>query len=211
MQAKNAVREVFNNNAEEYQARFMNIDMYHPSLSLFAAQIPHDNARILDIACGPGNITQYLLQQRPIFSILGIDIAPRMLALAAANNPTAEFREMDCGDIRSLPGSFSGIVCGFCLPYLAHNAVVKLISDTHSMLHPGGSFYLSTMVENAHNQSGLRRSSSGLYELFLHYYPEGILTDLITHQGFTIIHTGHETYTAADGTITTDLMIVAVK
>ena len=81
----------FDKNAETYQEKFMNLDLYHASFDLFCSKIPNENAKILEIACGPGNITQYLLEKRPDFKILGIDLAPRMLDLARINNPSAVF------------------------------------------------------------------------------------------------------------------------
>jgi trans-aconitate methyltransferase len=53
------------------------------------------NPKILEIGCGPGNLTKYLLSKRPDFDILGIDIAPNMIEFAGKSNPTASFAVMD--------------------------------------------------------------------------------------------------------------------
>src|SRR5690349_18694421 len=87
--------DIFNKHAQIYQHKYMDVSMYHDTLDAFCNSIPKHNAQILEIACGPGNITQYLLQQRPGFNILGTDLAPNMLELARANNPEAKFKEMD--------------------------------------------------------------------------------------------------------------------
>lgn len=55
----------------------------------------NDSAAIVEVACGPGNITKYLLNKRPGFKIGGIDLAPNMVELAKVNNPTASFQVMD--------------------------------------------------------------------------------------------------------------------
>jgi len=41
--------------------------------------IDKPNAKLLEIGCGPGNITKYLIAKRPDFDIFGIDIAPNMI------------------------------------------------------------------------------------------------------------------------------------
>ena len=136
---------VFNDLAEVYQERFMDQSAYHDGFDLFCAQLPQVAPRLLDVACGPGNISKYLLEKCPDAQLLGIDLAPNMLQLAAQNNPQARFQELDAREIHSLQGPFEGIVCGFCLPYLSREATEKLISDTAGLLVPGGVAYFSTM------------------------------------------------------------------
>src|SRR5690606_3808601 len=97
----------------------------------------------LEIGCGPGNITKYLLSKKPDFDILGIDIAPNMVELAKQNNPTAHFALMDCRQINQLDTKFDGIIGGFCLPYLTRVESEKLISDASDLLNDNGLIYLS--------------------------------------------------------------------
>ena len=42
--------------------------------------------QVLEIACGPGNITKYISRLRPDFQITAIDLSPNMIELAKANN-----------------------------------------------------------------------------------------------------------------------------
>ena len=139
----------------------MHLDLYNDTFDLFCNNIAQENAEILDVACGPGNITQYLLKKRPDFKILGIDLSTNMINLARLNNSTAEFLLMDCRKIGLLDKKFDGIMCGFCLPYLSKTAAVKLINDAAQLLNPNGVFYLSTMEENEDKKSGLKTSSTG--------------------------------------------------
>ena len=62
-----------------YQEKFMDLDLYNETYDFICNSILKDNARILDVGCGPGNITKYLLSKRPDFDILGIDISPNMI------------------------------------------------------------------------------------------------------------------------------------
>src|SRR6185295_3669822 len=90
---------IFNKHASKYQDKFMDVNLYAGSFDFFCDAAKKQNAKILEIACGPGNITSYLLNKRPDFKILGIDLAPNMIALAKINNPKADFQLMDCRDI----------------------------------------------------------------------------------------------------------------
>lgn len=200
---------VFNKHAHAYQEKYMNVDLYAPTLDLFCSSIANPQAHILDIACGPGNITRYLLARHPHFHILGIDIADKMLALATTNVPAATFRHMDARHISQLTGRYHGIMCGFCLPYLAKEEALQLIQDAALLLLPGGVLYISTM-EDDYTRSGITHSSSG-DEVYMYYHEAGYLTAALTARGFTIITQQRQPFPTTDGTAVTDLVLIARK
>ena len=55
-------------------------------MRFFCEMIVRHNAQVLDVGCGPGNITKFLLSRLPNLEILGIDVSPNMLDLAKKNN-----------------------------------------------------------------------------------------------------------------------------
>jgi len=151
---------LFDKLANVYQDKFMDTAIYHETFNLFCDLVNQPGAQILELACGPGNITRYLLNKRPDFKVLGTDLAPNMLTLARINNPEAEFELMDCRDINNLSTKYDGIMCGFCLPYLSKEEAVHLIQDASTLLLPNGVLYISTM-EDDYSTSGEQTSSSG--------------------------------------------------
>jgi 2-polyprenyl-3-methyl-5-hydroxy-6-metoxy-1,4-benzoquinol methylase len=204
-------RDVFNKYANHYQTKFMDQSLYHHSFDLFCTSVGKTNAELLEIGCGPGNITQYLLKKRPDFHILGIDIAANMLDLARINNPTAEFQMMDCRDIASINKKYDAILCGFCLPYLSREEAVQLITDASRLLNPSGVIYLSTM-EDAYSKSGLKGTSIDPQDqTYTHYHQEDYLSLALEENKFKIIDIRHQDYPTQDGTKVTDLLILAVK
>lgn len=205
---KNAIA-VFNKHAKEYQRKFMDTELYHESFNLFCGQIAKENADILELACGPGNITRYLLEKRPDFKILGIDLSPNMIELAEANNPTAKFEMMDCRAIGSITGKYNAVMCGFALPYLSREEAIKLIADASSLLVSDGVLYLSTM-EGDYSSSGLQRSSSG-DEVYIHFHQEDYLVNGLKANGFEILELQRKNYLMQGGTETTDLIIIGKK
>lgn len=203
---KNAVH-IFNTFATEYQNKFMDVSLYGDALDVFCNSIKKKNANILELACGPGNITQYLLNKRPDFKILGTDLAPNMISLAKKNNPTAEFQLMDCRDITRLNKHYDAIVCGFCLPYLSKEDAIRLIYDASHILHPEGVIYISTMEDN-YSKSGYKKGSSG-DEIYMHYHEAVYLTEALQQSGFKIMDIHRKNYPEKDGTQTIDLIIIA--
>ena len=200
---------IFDKRANEYQAKFMDVNLYSDSFDLFCSHVTMKNANILEIACGPGNITNYLLNKRPDFKILGIDLSPNMIGLAKINNPTAEFQLMDCKHIDAIIKKYEAIMCGFGLPYLSKEETAKFICDASTLLKPKGVLYISTM-EDDYSQSGLKTSSAG-DQMYIYYHQADELILTLKENGFTIIDLQRIEYLAAGGTKTIDLLLLAQK
>ncbi len=199
--------DVFNKMANVYQEKFMDVNLYSNSLDLFCEKIQGINPYILDIGCGPGNITKYISDRRKDLNILGIDLAPNMIRLAQINNPNAVFQILDFREIAKIGKYFDGIICGFCLPYLSKEEAINLIGNAAKILNPKGLLYLSTM-EDDYSKSGFKKGSSG-DEIFMHYHQFDYLSDTLNENGFKILNSERINYENADGTFTTDLIIIA--
>ena len=202
---------IFNKHAVKYQEQFMQIELFKNSLNIFSREINKADARILDIGCGPGNISQFLINQNTGYQILGIDVAPKMIELAQINNPSAQFKIMDCTDINQLDKCYDGIVSGFCLPYLSKTETIQFIIQATLLLNTHGVLYLSTM-EDEHNKSGLVGSSSGGEDAtYIYYYKADFLTQLLNENGFNIIDIQRQTHPHYNNKTTKDIIIIAKK
>lgn len=200
---------LFNKLAEGYQEKYMDVNLYSDSFDFFCKTIEKENAEIFEIACGPGNITKYLLDRRPDFRILGTDLSENMLALARKNNPTATFEIMDCRAIGSISKKYDGIMCGFAMPYLTKEESLQLISNAAEILNPNGLLYIST-IEDDYAKSTFKKGSTG-EEIFMHYHEAGYLTEALQRHGFKVLKVDRKEYKIADGTETTDLILVTQK
>jgi ubiquinone/menaquinone biosynthesis C-methylase UbiE len=209
MDKTEAAKSIFNKYAKAYQEQFMDISRYHDTLDHFCELIVKPDAHILDIACGPGNITKYLLQKKPHCQLLGIDIAPNMIELAQKNNPTAKFSILDARMINQLESQYDGIVCGFGLPYLAKEEATQMIKDAADLLLPKGLLYLST-IDGNYEQSGWKSSSSGKSgATYTYYYNDNLLSDILKECGFTPQESWHKSYLNGKGEEVVDLVMLS--
>jgi len=172
----------WNKIASLYHDRFMDLDLYDTTYDEICLTLTGDKVKLLEIGCGPGNITRYLLSKRPDFDIFGIDVAPNMVELAKKNNPLASFAIMDCRQIDELKTTYDGIICGFCLPYLSRNDCNKLITDCYHLLNEGGLIYLS-FVEGDPESSDFQMGSSG-DRVFFHFHLLADLKIILCDNGF---------------------------
>jgi SAM-dependent methyltransferase len=108
----------------------------------FAAATPP--GRVLDLGCGPGHIGRHLAAHGR--DVLGIDLSPRMIALAQELNAHLEFR---VADMRSLPlesGTFAGIASFYSIIHLKPDEIRPAFCEMHRVLGVGGTLALAFHV-----------------------------------------------------------------
>lgn len=150
--------QIYNTVAQGYQDKFANDTVYNHSYDLLLKHMKPTHKNVLDVACGFGKITHYLLNHNTTLSVLGIDAAENMVNLAKQNNPKASFKVMDCREINSLQQGFDVIIFGFCFPYLTKDNVLKLIEEASILLNSNGLLYISTMIGDYEKDSRDRKS-----------------------------------------------------
>jgi 2-polyprenyl-3-methyl-5-hydroxy-6-metoxy-1,4-benzoquinol methylase len=188
--------QTWNKLANIYQDKFMDLDLYNETYDFFCDKIKRENAGILEIGCGPGNITRYLLSKKPDFDIFATDVAPNMIELAKQNCPEAKFALMDARDISQLGEKYDGIVCGFCLPFLTTDDVEKLISDCAQLLNQNGVIYISFMDDDP-EKSEFKTGSTG-DKVFFRFHTLQKLESLLKEHGFVKNKVFRVQYTTAE-------------
>lgn len=201
--------DTWNKLADLYQDKFMNLDLYNESYDSFCNKITSANAQILEIGCGPGNISKYLFSKRKDFSITGIDVAPKMIKLAKKNNPKGNFLVMDAREINRLTTKYDGIIAGFCLPYLAEGDVIKLITACADLLNDKGILYLS-FVDGNPEKSAYQTGSNGK-QIYFYYHSLENLKQLITHNGFSELKISTVNYIKNDDASEVHTIILSKK
>lgn len=201
--------ETWNKVALLYQDKFMDLDLYNDSYQFICDVISKDKPQLLEIGCGPGNISKFLLTKRPDFALYGIDIAPNMIALAQKNNPTANFDIMDCRNIASLQTSFDAIIGGFCLPYLSQTDSEKLIADAFRLLNEDGIIYLS-FVEGEPSQSDFQVGSSG-DSVFFYFHELATLKKVLIENHFEELKTFKVPYKKSEDIADIHTILIAKK
>jgi len=201
----------FNEFANEYASRFMSVDSYQESLDLFCNLSKNSSPRILELACGPGNITKYLKKKFPKSEILAIDLAPKMIEIAKQTVENVDFRVMDVRDISTLDGNLDMVMCSFCFPFLSLPDATKLVADCAGKLNNGGLIYISTM-EGTQDEAGFETTSfSGNSEVYFNYFEQHQLEEMLIASKFHIESIKRQEYAEADGTLSTDMIFIGSR
>jgi cyclopropane fatty-acyl-phospholipid synthase-like methyltransferase len=199
---------LFGEHAEAYALKYADVGRYKPSLDHFLALMPM-GAHVLELACGPGNVTRYLIDQRPDLRLLATDLAPEMVDVARRSVPEVEHKLMDMREVGTLGPAFHGVVCAFGLPYLDQQAAARFIRDAASVLLPGGALYLSTM-EDEPAKSGWEGPSKDR-QVLMNYHLGKDLVTVLRSVGLWPRYEQRASYISAHGTAVTDVMLVCSK
>jgi trans-aconitate methyltransferase len=201
----------FDEFAAEYAQRFMDLNAYSDSIDYFCNLISAGKPKILELGCGPGNVTRLLKNRFPEAQIIAVDLAPGMIEIARKHLPDVDFRVMDVREISSIPEKFDAVMCSFCLPFLSKPDAAKLIADCAELLLPEGVLYISTM-EGDESEAGFETTSfAGNAEVYFNYHRQNDLENSMTANGFEICHFKSQEYKEPDGSTTLDLIFIGKK
>jgi ubiquinone/menaquinone biosynthesis C-methylase UbiE len=195
--------------AHVYEQWFMDISPYKARVDEFCNYISSSRAKILDLGCGPGNYSKYLADYKGFRNIHGFDLSEQMINRARKNVPIGNFQLGDVRKLRLTPSSYRGVLASFCVPYLSYHETDKLIMDIYKALMPSGVVYVSCMegVKCGFEQT----SFSGEMAVYIYYYTEDFLTASMEEKGFQVISVNRQPYLEVDGSVSTDLIIIAQK
>lgn len=193
--------------AQAYENIFMDLEIYNDTYNVLCSCIQHPDGQVLDIGCGPGNISKYLLQKLPDVTITSIDMAPNMIALAQKNIPKGRFLVMNALDIDQLQQRFDAIICGFCIPYLKPEDIELLFTKCKSLLNSKGVLYLS-YVEGPTEDSGYQTGSTG-DSIYFHYYPSEQIASALVASGLSVYKTYQIPYQTPDKPLSIHTVIIA--
>ncbi|EGX58114.1 methyltransferase [Streptomyces zinciresistens K42] len=141
---------LFDDLGARYEKAFAHAPEHLAALDWLLDRLP-PAARTLDVGSGTGRPTAAALVAAG-HSVLGVDVSPVMVALAARQVPGAEFR---CADVRALPldaDSFDGVCVFFSLLQMTRSEQSALLARLSRALKPGGHLVLATVpadVEDA--------------------------------------------------------------
>lgn len=146
-------------------------------------QLLPKRARVLDVGCGPGWEARRF--SRAGFRVTGIDISPKLIALAKRRVPRGRFI---VGDIRSFPfppNAFDGICAKALLLHFLRRDVPHVLVSFHRALTRGG-LLLIAVKEGRGSEVVVDREYGYRYERPFTYFGYRELVRMLEQSGFRI-------------------------
>jgi cyclopropane fatty-acyl-phospholipid synthase-like methyltransferase len=197
---------IFDKYAKQYQDKYMAHGPYVETYSYLAGLVK-EGSSVLDVGCGPANISKFLSDCIAALTIHGCDLSPQMINLAKQNLPNGHFELRDSRDLKSILAKYDVVISGFCFPYLTDTEVREFISETQAHLNAGGLFYLSTM-EGKYSDSGYP-DENAVERLYTYYHQEEFLVECLKNADFEILKVKRSPFMENGATTATDLFIYA--
>jgi ubiquinone/menaquinone biosynthesis C-methylase UbiE len=139
-----AVRDMYDAEAESYST-MMDSEIEHPlysdTLERLHAGIANLSGVVIDAPCGSGHmLAMYHESYDQERALMGIDLSPRMVAIAA--NRLGSAAEIVAGDIRNLDAvpsdSAAAVISHFALHHLDADGILEAFVEWHRVLRVGG-------------------------------------------------------------------------
>ncbi|MGA0200634.1 MAG: class I SAM-dependent methyltransferase [Prochlorotrichaceae cyanobacterium] len=108
-------------------------------LPLMGLDLPR-SSRVLDLCCGCGQSTAYLVQD--FDEVIGLDASPRSLARARHNVPQAKYVEGFAEEMPLADQSFDLVYTSAALHEMDNDRLLEIIQEVDRVLKPGGFFVL---------------------------------------------------------------------
>lgn len=105
------------------------------------AFIPDKTGSILDVACGKGATTRYLLKYYKPAQVSGINISARQLQRCRRNAPLCNFKLMNATDLRFRDCTFDNMICVEAAFHFDTRS--DFLREAARVLKPGGRLVLS--------------------------------------------------------------------
>jgi malonyl-CoA O-methyltransferase len=136
------VRRVYGEIADVYEAFFPSLHRYEGKVEWFLGDAVAPGRRVLDVGCGPGQLTREL---EPTVQIVGLDLSPEMIQLARRGRPSGEYRVHSYRDpIPGELGRFDVALAVGCLDFC--DDLTRTLGHVSEALKPGGRL-LFTVLE----------------------------------------------------------------
>ena len=174
----------FDRLADRYAEKYFHLDMYDRYLERFAKTIVSPGASVLDVACGPGNVSAYLAKVRPDLRLVGIDLAEGMIRQARSRVPSAEFLVKDCRCVGQLERVFDASAFAFGLSYLTDDDARRFFTSLNASLTESATLYLSTITGEP-GWSGFETTSGG-DRVYLEYRSVSDIVSMVERAGFRV-------------------------
>lgn len=142
-----AVRQEYDSLAASYDRRWRRY--VETTLRAIVDRVPFQGQeRVLDIACGTGELEQLLLSRWPLLRIVGADVSQGMLQRATIKDTAKKvvFVQADVAVLPFADQSFDYVICANSFHYF--QSPIRALHEVHRVLRPHGVFVLDDWCDD---------------------------------------------------------------
>jgi 2-polyprenyl-3-methyl-5-hydroxy-6-metoxy-1,4-benzoquinol methylase len=198
--------KAFNDSAQNYENVIGSLSNYNHCYDEMIFMMK-DNEHVLDLACGPGNVSKYIKKKINV-KITGYDLAEGMLELAKLNVPDGKFEKRSIAEFNE-EQKYDWIINAFGLPFLDKEQRIKSIQCSAQALKNNGHLFISFM--DGTTEGFEKPSFSGGQEIyFIYHNKHEVLNELKAHQ-FALVKEWELDFDIGNGDKLKDVILIVQK
>lgn len=197
----------FDRSASVYAEKYFDLRQYDRYYEAFLESLPEGAVSILDLACGPGNVSAFIKSRRADADILAADRSDGMLEQVRARVSGVATVNIDCRDLSYIGRTFHGVVFFFGLSYFNNDDAAKVLDQILAKLHPGGTLLLASVAGDP-SLSGVQTNKSR-DQVFSFFRRPSEITAMVASSGFEVISASKVDSPANASINTTDSIVIA--
>ena len=140
----NLIRDSYNKIADSYARELFGELEHKPCdrelLDRFAVRM-RGRGQVCDMGCGPGQVARYLHDAGA--AVFGLDLSPRMVAVAQRLNPDISFREGNMMALDLPDKALAGIAAFYAIVNIPEESLRSVFREMYRVLQPGGLLLLA--------------------------------------------------------------------
>ncbi|OGZ68533.1 MAG: hypothetical protein A3D35_02205 [Candidatus Staskawiczbacteria bacterium RIFCSPHIGHO2_02_FULL_34_9] len=183
------IKDTYNKIAEAWHKDHNTDDWWVSGTNKFLELISPGSI-ILDVGCGGGTKSQYLIDKG--MKVVGIDIAENMVQIAKREVPKGEFMAMDLLDVDKISHDFDGIFMQAVLLHIPKKDVMEILQKMVNKLKSKGLLYVSVKEKRPGGVDEEKKIDDDYgyeYERFFSYFTIDELNQDLESLGLEVIFT----------------------
>lgn len=182
-----SVLNVFDNMANEYVEYFGDDWEFIKEINEFASSFDKED-KILDLGCGSGYITNYLIEKG--LNATGIDFSSEMIKIAKKKYPKLNFLLDDFLNIEKHfdENSIDGLIAIYSLYFIPKEQFEEMLKSLSKVLKNGGLFLFVTQIGTGEDYitTPLMTENDIKEELYVNYYMKDELEEILNRNNFNV-------------------------
>lgn len=166
-----------------YAKQYFNDLSDTPWIDRFLRYLPA-GAKILDVGCGPGEFTKYLLDKG--YDAIGIDLSEAMVKIARERVSSEHFATMDMRHLEYKPSTFDGLLAAYSLIHIPSGKIAGTLQELHRVLKPGG--YMLAITQQGEPDKVVDEPLMQGEKMFINFFTEQRIAAALHDAGFGIVY-----------------------
>ena len=197
------VIDFYSKHAVQFDKKIGSLDLYNHTYTNFVNSAT-DKRNLLDLACGPGNVSAFIQNLVPNIDITCVDLSESMIDIAKSKLPNSKFYKSDILDITIPHHYYDLIICAFGLPYINKLDIRKFVSEIDRFAHNNSIVYVSCMQGDKTEIESMSFSQNDKVQVY--YHQKNTITDNFLDFGYKLLSYAEQNYIEPNGTVTIDMI-----